>query len=60
MRSWKNIAILRVAVKNSKYIEAHSKYYVNLQILYMYFYRGVCKKTFQNSIFRLMFYCHEF
>jgi len=22
----------------------------------MYFYRGVCKKTAQNSIFRLMFY----
>ena len=23
----------------------------------MYFYRGVCKKTAQNSIFRLMFWC---
>jgi len=32
----------------------------NFTYLYMYFYRGVCKKPAQNSISRLMFWFLEF
>jgi len=38
-----SIAILRVSVEKIKKIETYSECYETVRIIYMYFYRGVCK-----------------